>query len=113
MTKKKKTKIGKFKLNAVDTATGRVFELPIGKKAVSAWIARNRKKKGLSLQHISDRLGVTRQAVYKWETGVNLPTVENMIEMVMIFDDEKVKAQETKLEEAESVLLRHANMGSA
>ena len=38
-----------------------------------------RKEKGLSQESIAERIGVSRQAVAKWETGQSYPDVENLI----------------------------------
>lgn len=37
-----------------------------------------RREKGLSQLELAERLGVTRQAVSRWETGTAAPTVENL-----------------------------------
>ncbi len=37
-----------------------------------------RKKKGLSQEQLADALDVSRQAVYKWESGTNTPEIEKI-----------------------------------
>lgn len=44
-------------------------------------IARYRKKKGLSQEKISEYMGVSRQAVTKWETGLSRPSSEHLIRL--------------------------------
>lgn len=44
-----------------------------------------RKKEGISQEQLAERIGVTRQAITKWETGKGLPDVENMIIIAEIF----------------------------
>ena len=35
-------------------------------------IAQTRKEQGLSQEGLGEQLGVSRQAIYKWESGVSL-----------------------------------------
>ncbi|MDE7133119.1 MAG: helix-turn-helix domain-containing protein [Lachnospiraceae bacterium] len=44
-----------------------------------------RKKEGISQEQLAGRIGVTRQAITKWETGKGLPDVENMVIIAEIF----------------------------
>lgn len=45
-----------------------------------------RKKKGMSLEGLARKLKVTRQAVYKWETGICRPEIEKIILLSQIFN---------------------------
>jgi transcriptional regulator with XRE-family HTH domain len=45
-----------------------------------------RKKKGLSQEQLADVLGVSRQAVSKWEGGQSLPEIEKLIAMSELFE---------------------------
>lgn len=42
-------------------------------------IARLRKAAGLTIRELQDGLGVTAQAVHKWQVGAALPTVDNLV----------------------------------
>ena len=44
-----------------------------------------RKKEGISQEQLAERIGVTRQAITKWETGKGLPDVENIVIIAEIF----------------------------
>lgn len=44
-----------------------------------------RKSEGLSQEQLAEKIGVSRQAITKWETGKGLPDVENMIIIAEIF----------------------------
>lgn len=44
-----------------------------------------RKNEGLSQEQLADKIGVSRQAITKWETGKGLPDVENMVMIAEIF----------------------------
>lgn len=44
-----------------------------------------RKEEGLSQEQLAEKIGVSRQAITKWETGKGLPDVENMIILAEIF----------------------------
>lgn len=45
-----------------------------------------RKQRGLSQEQLADRLGVTRQSVSKWESGLALPELMKIITLSEIFD---------------------------
>ncbi len=45
-----------------------------------------RKQKGLSQEELADRLDVSRQAVYKWEAGTNMPDILKIEKMTRLFD---------------------------
>lgn len=44
-----------------------------------------RKNEGLSQEQLAEKIGVSRQAITKWETGKGLPDVENMVIIAEIF----------------------------
>ncbi len=44
-----------------------------------------RKKNGLSQEALADRLGVSRQAVSKWECGESLPDTDNLITISKLY----------------------------
>lgn len=44
-----------------------------------------RKYEGLSQEQLAEKIGVSRQAITKWETGKGLPDVENMVIIAEIF----------------------------
>ena len=45
-----------------------------------------RKRRGLSQEELADKLGVSRQAVSKWESGQSTPDIERIILMSEFFD---------------------------
>ena len=45
-----------------------------------------RKKKGMSQQELAEALGVSRQAVSRWEVGVSIPSIENLLALSKLFD---------------------------
>ncbi len=62
-----------------------------------------RKENGLSQLELAEKLGVTRQAVSRWETGASVPSVENLIALrklynvslaYLIGDEEETKPDE-------------------
>lgn len=55
-----------------------------------------RLKEGLSQEQLAEKIGVSRQAITKWETKKGLPDVENMITLAEIF---KLTLDELILEE--------------
>ena len=48
-------------------------------------LAQLRKEKGLSQEELADKLGVSRQAVSKWERGEASPDTDNLIELAKIY----------------------------
>lgn len=44
-----------------------------------------RKEKGLSQENLAEYIGVSRQAVAKWEAGQSYPDVEKLIELSLLF----------------------------
>ena len=45
-----------------------------------------RKKAGLSQEGLADLLGVTRQAVQKWEAGTSRPDMDNLAALARYFN---------------------------
>lgn len=48
-------------------------------------IKEQRKKSGLSQEKVAEFVGVSRQAVTKWETGQSAPSTENLFKLAEIF----------------------------
>ena len=48
-------------------------------------IAQKRKELGLSQEALGDRLGVSRQSIYKWESDSALPEVDKLITLSRLF----------------------------
>ncbi|MDE5965916.1 MAG: helix-turn-helix domain-containing protein [Lachnospiraceae bacterium] len=44
-----------------------------------------RQKEGLSQEQLAEKIGVSRQAITKWETGKGLPDIENLVIIAEIF----------------------------
>lgn len=60
-----------------------------------------RRSEGLSQEQLAEKIGVSRQAVTKWETGKGLPDIENMVVIADIFKitlDELVHVSASKEE---------------
>lgn len=45
-----------------------------------------RKSLGLSQESISKKMGVTRQTILNWETGISSPTLTNAVKLAKILD---------------------------
>ena len=48
-------------------------------------LAELRKQHGLSQEELADQLGVSRQAISKWERGEASPDTDNLIELARIY----------------------------
>ena len=44
-------------------------------------IMRYRKERGLSQEKVAEFMGISRQAVTKWENGVSKPSSDNLIKL--------------------------------
>lgn len=67
-----------------------------------------RKNEGLSQEQLAEKIGVSRQAITKWETGKGLPDIENMVIIAEIFKttlDELLRDSAAKQEQKPSVFL--------
>ena len=53
--------------------------------SVAERIAQKRKELGLSQEALGEALGVSRQAIYKWESGAALPEIEKLVALSRIF----------------------------
>lgn len=45
-----------------------------------------RKKNGFTQEQVAEKLGVSRQAVAKWERGETLPDIENVVALADIYE---------------------------
>lgn len=45
-----------------------------------------RKQDGMSQEQLAEKIGVSRQAVTKWETGAGIPDIENIMAISTLFD---------------------------
>ena len=45
-----------------------------------------RKQAGMSQEQLAEKLGVSRQAITKWETGVGIPDIENIMAISTLFN---------------------------
>lgn len=50
-------------------------------------ISRLRKLKGISIKEIQEAMGFnTPQAIFKWQRGESLPTIDNLLVLAELFD---------------------------
>ena len=63
-----------------------------------------RKQVGMSQELLAEKIGVSKQAVTKWETGAGIPDIENMISISNLFNisiDELICNERTSLKTSE------------
>lgn len=62
------------------------MEVEVMKNTEFERLYRLRKKSGKSQEEIADQLGISRQALSKWENGESFPTTENLIALAKIYN---------------------------
>ena len=73
-------------------------------------IKKRREELKLSQEYVAEQLGVSRQAVSKWETGQSEPTANNLIQLAEVLEislSELTKPQENIEEQSTSEKERH------
>ena len=53
---------------------------------IGKFISENRKKKNLTQEALAEKLNISKNAVSKWERGLNLPDVSIMQDLCNIFE---------------------------
>ncbi len=79
-------------MNAMNLLGGLKVNLPEKIKGL-------RRQYNLSQEQIADKIGVSRQAITKWETGGGLPDIENLISIAALFNvsvDELLSAEKLR-----------------
>jgi len=62
-----------------------------------------RKSKNMSQEQLAEKLYVSRQAITKWENGIGLPDIENLIAISALFNE----SLDNLLSEEKSLLTKH------
>ena len=61
--------------------------IQINMKATGNNISRMRKEKGITIRQIQEEMGFnTPQAIYKWQNGSTLPSLENLVVLAEMFE---------------------------
>lgn len=66
-----------------------------------------RKQKGFSQETLAERMGVSRQAISKWESGLSNPDINNLVFLSEIFEvslDELIKGEAPQASEKEETI---------
>lgn len=75
-----------------------------------------RKQAGISQEQLAEKLGVSRQAVTKWETDAGIPDMENIMAVSALFDisiDELLSNERaTKTKQSPEYLFESGHSGS-
>ena len=59
---------------------------PVIKKSLGQVIKNHREAKGYTQEFVAEKLGVSRQAVSKWEKGTTEPSTSNLFALAKLFD---------------------------
>lgn len=63
-------------------------------------IARLRKKSGITVKELQEIFGfATPQAIYKWQRGITLPSIDNLVILSVLFQVHIDEILVTKIEE--------------
>lgn len=76
---------------------------------ISENIKYHRNRLHLSQEYVADQLGISRQAVSKWETGQSRPTAQNLADLAMLFDisiSELVEPEKNKEELSKAIKVK-------
>ena len=82
---------------------------------LSERIYKFRRKSGLSQEQLAEKIGVSRQAISKWESGTSTPELEKLLALsdcVSITLDELVKDETANQEASEAPLKSRENKAS-
>lgn len=61
-------------------------ETIIIKKSLGEVIKSHRTKCKMTQEFVAEQMGVTRQTISKWETGINEPSTSNLLKLAKLFD---------------------------
>ena len=95
--------MSKFRLIAVHE-DGTEVSIPLDEQ-IPSWLKRVRAANNLSMQELGAKLGVSKQAVYLWESGTSTPTMARILKLMELFATDNTPVEVT----AESLLLPHAS----
>lgn len=59
-------------------------------------IVRLRKSNGMSQEELADKLGVSRQAISRWEMGTAMPDATNILQLSRLFQVTTGKLRKSK-----------------
>ena len=62
-----------------------------------------RKQKGISQEQLAEKIHVSRQAITKWETGIGIPDIENLLAISSLFNE----SLDSLLSEEKSLISKH------
>ena len=82
---------------------------------LSERIYKFRRKSGLSQEQLAEKIGVSRQAISKWESGTSTPELEKLLALSECFHitlDELVKEETANQEASEAPLKSRENKAS-
>ena len=57
----------------------------LGNNTLGEKIKSRRSAKGLSVKDVADKMGVSPQAVYRWESGERMPDIVTFLSLVKLF----------------------------
>jgi len=61
---------------------------PVDQKKIGAFLKELRNEKGITQERLAERMSVSNRTVSRWETGVNMPDLDVLIELADYYDVE-------------------------
>ena len=63
-----------------------IFWIEVRKMSIAERLQELRRKSGYSQEQVAEKLGISRQAISKWESGQGNPEIDNVVKLTEIYN---------------------------
>lgn len=63
-----------------------IFWIEVRKMSIAERLQELRRKAGYSQEQVAEKLGISRQAISKWESGQGNPEIDNVVKLTEIYN---------------------------